>query len=362
MRDVFAQLHQWFDSEEDFVLATVMRTWHSAPRAPGAAMAVSASGEVVGSVSGGCIESALYTIAEDALLDRQTRVETFQVSDADALDVGLTCGGTIEILVQVIGADYPEFAKVCRSIAADRPVAVVTTVRPGAASSHLVVEPDSATGALADRVRTMMAVGDSGASFFPAGVLSDDDLFVEIFAPKPRMYVFGAIDFAASVSTLGAFAGYHVTVVDARAVFATRARFPAAHELVVMWPHTFLQDAAVDARTVIAVLTHDEKFDIPLLEVALRSGAGYVGAMGSRATHDRRVRLLRDRGITDEQLAQLHSPIGLDLGARNPEETAISVMAEVTKTMRAASGRELRELNGPIHPLRNDAAVRSPAF
>ncbi len=357
MRDISAQLHQWFYRGEDFVLTTVMRTWHSAPRAPGAAMAVSATGEVVGSVSGGCIESALYDIAQEVLLDRKTRIETFQVSDDDALGVGLTCGGTIEILVQAIGPEYTEFGRVCRSIAADSPVAVVTTVRPGQASSHLVVDPDSGPGEHADRVRTMMGVGESGAFVYPAGVMDrDDDLFVEIFSPKPRMYVFGAIDFAASVSTLGVFAGYHVTVVDARPVFATRARFPAAHELVVMWPHRFLQSAAVDARTVIAVLTHDEKFDIPLLEIALRSGAGYVGAMGSRATHDRRVRLLRERGVTEDQLAQLHSPIGLDLGASSPEETAISVMAEVTKTLRDASGRELRELHGPIHPLRDRAA------
>jgi len=358
MRDISTQLAQWHARGEDFALATVVRTWRSSPRMPGASMAVSRSGEVVGSVSGGCIESALYEIAQEVLADGTSRVEVFSVSDDDAIGVGLTCGGTIEVFVQAVGADFTEFGQVCDRIEADTPVVVVTEVRPGAPARHLVVEHgrrsgdlDATEGEVAILLRTM-ETGESVAFVAPAGTLIDSqhDLLVEIFAPLPRMYVFGAIDFAASMCTLGAFAGYRVTVVDARPVFATRARFPDAHDLVVMWPHKFLETAPIDNKTVLAVLTHDEKFDIPLLEIALRSSAAYVGAMGSRATHERRVALLKERGVTDAELGRLHSPIGLDLGARTPEETAVSILAEMTKTLRNASGLELRDLQGPIHP------------
>jgi len=358
MRDISTQLAQWHARGEDFALATVVRTWRSSPRMPGASMAVSRSGEVVGSVSGGCIESALYEIAQEVLADGTSRVEVFSVSDDDAIGVGLTCGGTIEVFVQAVGADFTEFGQVCDRIEADTPVVVVTEVRPGAPARRLVVEHGRRSGdldATEDEVSILlrtMETGESVAFVAPTGTLIDSqhDLLVEIFAPLPRMYVFGAIDFAASMCTLGAFAGYRVTVVDARPVFATRARFPDAHDLVVMWPHKFLATAPIDNKTVLAVLTHDEKFDIPLLEIALRSPAAYVGAMGSRATHERRVALLKERGVTDAELGRLHSPIGLDLGARTPEETAVSILAEMTKTLRNASGLELRDLQGPIHP------------
>jgi xanthine dehydrogenase accessory factor len=337
MRDISTQLAQWHARGEDFALATVVRTWRSSPRMPGASMAVSRSGEVVGSVSGGCIESALYEIAQEVLADGTSRVEVFSVSDDDAIGVGLTCGGTIEVFVQAVGADFTEFGQVCERIEADTPVVVVTEVRPGAPARHLVVEHGRRSGdldATKDEVAILlrtMETGESVAFVAPAGTLIDSqhDLLVEIFAPLPRMYVFEAI---------------------ARPVFATRARFPDAHDLVVMWPHKFLATAPIDNKTVLAVLTHDEKFDIPLLEIALRSPAAYVGAMGSRATHERRVALLKERGVTDAELGRLHSPIGLDLGARTPEETAVSILAEMTKTLRNASGLELRDLQGPIHP------------
>lgn len=358
MRDISTHLAQWYARGEDFALATVVRTWRSSPRMPGASMAVSTSGEVVGSVSGGCIEGALYEIAQEVLADGNSRVEVFSVSDDDAIGVGLTCGGTIEVFVRAVTRDFTDFDIVCERIKADAPVAVVTEVRPGAAARHAIVGDNGhsgdlrATAAEVAEVRRAMETGESVAFVAPAGTLvaSEHDVLVEIFAPLPRMYVFGAIDFAAAMCTLGAFAGYRVSVVDARPVFATRARFPAAHDVVVMWPHKFLETAPIDGRTVLAVLTHDEKFDIPLLEVALRSDAAYVGAMGSRSTHERRVALLKECGVTEDELARLHSPIGLDLGARTPEETAVSILAEMTKTLRNASGLELRELHGPIHP------------
>ncbi|MBC2640943.1 MULTISPECIES: XdhC family protein [unclassified Rhodococcus (in: high G+C Gram-positive bacteria)] len=352
MRDILTGLESWFDRGENFALATVVRTWKSSPRAPGAAMAVSQSGEVLGSVSGGCVESALYETARDVLADGRSRTEVFCVADDDAIGVGLTCGGTIEVFVQRIGpVDFQDFASVARRIRGGESIAVVTETGDGARTRRCVIASDGPVGDLelsetdVESVRRRLDAGESVVY----QLQSDTVCMVEIFAPPPRMYVFGAIDFAAAMCTLGAFAGYHVTVIDARAVFATRARFPDADDVVVMWPHRFLETAPVDHRTVLAVLTHDEKFDIPLLRLALRSDAAYIGAMGSRATHERRVALLREQGTTARELARLHSPIGLDLGARTPEETAVSILAEMMKTTRGTSGRGLQQLTGPIH-------------
>jgi len=178
-------------------------------------------------------------------------------------------------------------------------------------------------------------------------------VFVWSFAPKPRMLVFGAIDFAAAVARVGSFLGYRVTVCDARPVFATARRFPDADEVVVEWPHRYLQTEAdagrIDERTVLCVLTHDPKFDVPLLEVALRLPVAYVGAMGSRRTHEERLDRLREAGLSKEEIARLSSPIGLDLGARTPEETAVSIAAEIIAGRWGGSGEPLTETSGRIH-------------
>ena len=200
----------------------------------------------------------------------------------------------------------------------------------------------------------MLAQGQTGVRRYGAGGqrLGDElSVFVHSFAPAPRMLVFGAIDFAASVARVGKFLGYHVTVCDARQVFATRARFPDADEIVVDWPHRFLAATAVDARTVICVLTHDPKFDVPLLEVALRTPAAYIGAMGSRRTHADRLARLREIGLTDAELTRLRSPIGLDLGARTPEETAISIAAELIRLRWGGTGQALTHTARRPHPL-----------
>jgi xanthine dehydrogenase accessory factor len=179
------------------------------------------------------------------------------------------------------------------------------------------------------------------------------DVFVNSFEPPPRMLVFGAIDFAAAMARLGVFLGYRVTVCDARPVFATHSRFPDAHDVVVDWPHRYLEAEAaagrIDSRTVVTVLTHDPKFDVPVLQVALRCDVGYIGAMGSRRTHDDRLERLREVGLTDEELARLASPIGLDLGARTPEETAVSIAAEMISLRWGGHGARLSEVEGPIH-------------
>jgi xanthine dehydrogenase accessory factor len=198
----------------------------------------------------------------------------------------------------------------------------------------------------------MLAQGVTGIRHYGAHGERDGDelaVFVNAFAPAPRMYVFGAIDFAAAVARVGKFLGYHVTVCDARPVFATRSRFPDADEVVVDWPHRFLAGAEVDQRTAICVLTHDPKFDVPVLEVALRSAAGYIGVMGSRRTHEDRLERLRSVGVTDEELSRMRSPIGLDLGSRTPEETAISIAAELIQLRWGGSGHALTSTEGRIH-------------
>ncbi len=211
-------------------------------------------------------------------------------------------------------------------------------------------------GAVVDDVRGMLAAGSTRTMHYGAdGERRGQELtlFVSSFAPRPRMLVFGAIDFAAAVAQIGAFLGFHVTVCDARPVFATPKRFPAADEVIGQWPHRYLQaevDAGrVDARTVICVLTHDPKFDVPLLEVALREDVGYVGAMGSRRTHTDRLQRLREAGVTEDELARLASPIGLDLGARTPEEVAVSIAAEFVAARWGGSGRSLALLDTGIH-------------
>jgi xanthine dehydrogenase accessory factor len=222
--------------------------------------------------------------------------------------------------------------------------------------------PDAAKGTLGSGDRLDQAVDDDARGMLAQGVtgvrrygaegerrLDDLGVFVQSFAPPPRMLVFGAIDFAAAVARAGKFLGYRVTVCDARPVFATAARFPEADEVITEWPHRYLSRITVDERTVICVLTHDPKFDVPLLEVALRTPAAYIGAMGSRRTHDDRLARLREAGLTEAELARLRSPIGLDLGARTPEETAVAIAAELIQLRWGGTGKPLTLTSGRIH-------------
>ncbi|MFF3664742.1 XdhC family protein [Microtetraspora malaysiensis] len=362
MRDVLAQIVRWWEAGERFGLATVVGTFRSAPRPPGASMAVLRD-EATGSVSGGCVEGAVYDLAQRVVADGTPVLQRYGVSDDDAFSVGLTCGGVIDVFVEPVSrATYPELGEVAASIERSEPVAVATIVAgPGPIGARRVVRPGRDSGTLGssrlddavdDDAHGMLAQGLTGIRRYgPEGERRLDDLqvFVQSFAPSPRMLVFGAIDFAAAVARIGKFLGYHVVVCDARPVFATSRRFPEADEVVVKWPHDYLATAEVDERTVICVLTHDPKFDVPLLEVALRTPAAYVGAMGSRRTHEDRLRRLREAGLTDAELSRLRSPIGLDLGARTPEETAVSIAAELIQLRWGGTGRALTETTGRIH-------------
>lgn len=327
-------------------------------------MLVTTGEEAVGSVSGGCVEGALFDVGLSVLNDGQPRFETYGVSDDEAFAVGLTCGGILEVFVEAVNSNtWPELESVANSIEAEEPVAVATIVRgPHFVGRHLVVRPDGVEGSLGtqrlddtvrDDVRGMLAAGTTGFLHYgPEGERLGQglDVFVASYAPPPNMIVFGAIDFSAALVRVGKLLGYRVTVCDARPIFATAKRFPDADEVVVDWPHRWLAKQTVDERTVIAVLTHDPKFDVPAIIEALKTPAMYIGAMGSRRTHDDRLIRLKEAGVTDDELARIHSPIGLDLGARTPEETAISIAAEIIEARWGGSGRNLSTMTGPIHP------------
>ncbi|MGB5934279.1 MAG: XdhC/CoxI family protein [Ornithinimicrobium sp.] len=393
MREVLPALLAWWRAGESVAVATVVGTWRSAPRPAGASMLIGSDGTAVGSVSGGCVEGAVYELGQQVLADGRPVLQRYGVSNDDAYAVGLTCGGILDVFVERVSAEsFVELATVAGDIEVGRPIAVATvTEHPDAAwvGRRLVVRPEVAVhedadadpvtereyparpaqrvlgslgssradDAVADDARGWLAAGRTGTlEYGPDGERRGLGMrvFVAGYAPKPRMLVFGAIDFAAAVATVGAFLGYHVTVCDARPVFATKARFTAADEVLVQWPHRYLQaeiDAdRVDERTVICVLTHDPKFDVPVLELALQGPkVAYIGAMGSRRTHQDRLARLRETGLDDAHLSRLSSPIGLDLGARTPEETAVSIAAEIVAARWGGQGERLTRTEGPIH-------------
>lgn len=371
MREVLTELMQWYDAGQTIGMGTVVATFQSAPRPPGASMLVGPDDSAVGSVSGGCVEGAVYELARQVIDTGEPVLQRYGVSDEDAYAVGLTCGGILDIYVeQVNRSTFPELPSVADDIANDRPVALATVIEhpdPSWVGRRLVVRPGQAAvgdlgssranDAVHDDALGLLANGrDATVSYGPDGERRGEGMrvFVWACAPAPRMLVFGAIDFAAAVARVGTFLGYRVTVCDARPVFATASRFPEADEVIVDWPHRYLsaeQEAGrLDGRTVLCVLTHDPKFDVPLLEVALQlPEVAYVGAMGSRRTHEDRLARLREAGVTEAQLARLSSPIGLDLGARTPEETAVSVAAEIIAGRWGGSGNRLAVTDGRIH-------------
>ncbi|MFF2138134.1 XdhC family protein [Streptomyces sp. NPDC058193] len=364
MRELLSELRAWQAAGTPFALATVVAVRGSAPRAPGAAMAVTAAGTVAGSVSGGCVESDVYEVATETLTTGETRLMTYGISDEEAFGAGLTCGGTIEVLIRpcVTAADREQLRELADLVAAGEPVALATVVSgaapPGARRLVLGGRTSGSLGdagldaAVTDDARGLLAQGATGTGRYgPHGErrMQDVTVFVQTYAPAPRMLVFGAIDHAAATARIGSFLGYRVTVCDARPAFATRERFPTADEVVCAWPHTYLESTEVDARTVVCVLTHDPKFDVPLLAAVLRTPAAYIGVMGSRRTHDDRIARLRETGVDEAGLARLASPVGLDLGARTPEETAVSIAAEIIQHRWGGTGRPLGELTGAIH-------------
>jgi xanthine dehydrogenase accessory factor len=402
IKDVIADIGRWRDEGGRIALARVVRTDGSAPRAPGAAMVVNADGRVAGSVSGGCVEGAVVLEALDVLESGETRLVRFGYSDDDAFAVGLTCGGVIDILDS---PTLPPMQEELEAALADgTPIVLATVVSQGdevaepassrtpgseaptdpAAFSYLpdrgddelamasevragmtmLVRADgSVTGGLGhptlDAVVRRDALGALGAgrSFVRnygergEGRGVDVQVFLDVFAPPPRMVIFGAVDFTAALAKVAKVLGYVVTVCDARATFTTRERFPMADEVVVEWPDRWLaaNGAELGAKDAVCVLTHDPKFDVPAIMAALSTDVGYIGAMGSRRTHGDRVARLIEAGCDEEALARVMAPIGLDIGARTPEETAVAICAEIVALQTGSDPRPLRDASGPIH-------------
>ena len=320
MFEIADRLLARIDSGETVAVATAVRITGSAPRTVGTSMALTADGTVIGSISGGCVEGAVFESCTGLLATGTPALHRFGFSDDDAFAVGLGCGGRIEVLVRAIGPGDPVVPALREAASGRR--ASITTVLSTERLGQIVDDPTAC---------------------------DDLRLFTETSDPPARLIVFGAVEFAVALSNAAAALGYAVTVCDPRSVFATRERFPAA-EIVVQWPTEYLAGTDVDERTVICILSHDDRFDADLIDIALRMPVAYVGAMGSRATHARRVVELDRRGIRD--LSRLHAPIGLDLGASTPEETAISILAEVLAVRSAATAESLRERTGAIHSAR----------
>jgi xanthine dehydrogenase accessory factor len=366
VRDEIASLLEWQRAGGPFALATVIDTSRSAPRPAGATLAVHPDGRIVGNVSGGCVEPAVVQLAGAVLDSGHHERVRFGYSDDDAVAVGLTCGGEVELLVRRVDPDTLPLTPLAEAFAADRPVVLMTVVdapdHPGLAGSSVVVTTEGAYGRLAStelgRVLVLegrSALGTGGVGLRRLGAagerLGDDvTVLIESFVDRPRLIVFGAVDYAAAVASIGRFLGFHVTVCDARAAFATHDRFPDADEIVVDWPHRFLAGVELDARSAVCVLTHDPKFDVPAIVGALATPAAYIGVMGSRRTHAERLDRLREAGVSEQDLERLHSPIGLALGGRSPQETAIAIGAELVMVRNGASGLPLRGTDGPIHP------------
>ncbi len=396
MLDLIPSLGPWVPrlAGRTFAVATILAASGSVPRPIGTSMLVTASGEVLGSLSGGCVEGAVLALAQEAMDDGVPRHETFGFSSADAFAAGLTCGGELAVHIQPVAAGtdaatHPLRAALLRLavLGPDEPVALVRLV--GHAGGAAVVLSDPAVfwvaahpelasvlhGESALQVEAILRGGGTGlVSLAGQGECAPDRtgqpqpsgepaILVESRLAPPRMLVFGANDFGAALVPAAKLLGYHVTLVDARPAFASQPRFAAADQVVTDWPHRYLAAEAaagrLDSRTVAAVLTHDPKFDIPLLETALAMELAYVGAMGSRRSHLQRVEELLSAGVPPERIAQLHSPIGLDLGAVTPAEVAVSVTAElIAARNRTASCMPLRETSGAIH--QHPAPVPAP--
>ena len=340
MRDILDDAVRWLADGRDIAVATVVAVRGSAPRELGASLVVAADGALRGNVSGGCVEGAVIEACLEALAADSASVARYGIAEDDLLGVGLMCGGSIDVLVRPVRRGSDAAVQLSRLAALDRPRTFVLTVRGD----------DLGASAVRDEV------GPGGRAevigYDAAGCRTDADPVTEHlvlpFGGPPRLVIVGAVQHGVALARIGAACGYAVTVVDPREAFTAPERFPGA-EVVCDWPDRWLERIGIDVDTAVCVLSHDERIDAPALRVALASAAGYVGAMGSRRTHDDRVARLRDAGVAPDRLARLHSPIGLDLGGRSPEETALSILAEIVAVRHGRGAAPLREASGPLH-------------
>src|SRR6185312_4045178 len=325
MRDVLPEARRLADEGRPTAVAMVVGTKRSAPRPLGSRLLVTDSGEMYGSVSGGCVESDVALRAQEVLRTGTPELITYGISDDDAFDVGLPCGGEIDVFIQPLDTD--EVRRVGEAIEGDQRLAVITTLVGEAAGAK--------------------RYGDGEAH---SAARREGDELVEQYAPAPVLMVFGAVDTAQAVCRIAKTVGFRTIVSDARAKFATPERLPDADQVIVGWPAMAYEQHPPDAATYVVVLTHDARFDEPALGPALRSEAAYIGALGSRRAQDKRRERLLNAGYSEADLTRISGPLGLDIGAITPAETAVSILAEVLAVRAGRSGGRLSQAPGRIHP------------
>ena len=338
MRDILEQVHSWVASGDPVALATVVSTWGSSPRAVGARMAVRADGAMTGSVSGGCVEGAVVQEAQDILGGAPSHLIQFGVADEIAWEVGLACGGSIEVFVQPLD---PDLLEPLSEGYEERLTRVMATVIAGPermmGATGIFDHEDLIAGAWPDEL-IVDALGWIAATFERGSPGREQvefngeelEVFIDLLLPTPTIIMIGGVHISIALAEMARSLGYRTIVIDPRKYFATQERFPAIDQLIQSWPEEGFKMVGIDASTAVVVLTHDPKIDDPALKLALRSPAFYVGALGSRTTHAKRIERLRQDGLSNEVLARLRTPVGLDLGARTPQEIALSVLAEIT--------------------------------
>lgn len=341
MRELIPQIKTWHEEGKKVALATIVSAYGSAPRPVGSKMAVSSAGEMSGSVSGGCVEGAVVEQALQVLRTGQNQLLKFGISDETAWGVGLSCGGAIEVFVEAL--DWTVFKILHENLEQERLFCLVTTIAGEDLGGSLIAWPDgNHTGSLGtpwlnnkslplalDRLETQQ----SGREVIQ-GEPEKMELFIQVFPPPPRLVIIGAVHIAIPLVSMAKLQGFHTTVIDPRKSFATTERFPHPDELVTKWPDEALPEVSLDEGTYFVTLSHDDKLDVPALKIALEHPVRYIGALGSRKTHANRVEALLEMGADPQQIQRIHTPVGLDIGANNPQEIALAVMAEIVAVRR----------------------------
>ena len=352
MRDLLPEIECWRQAGRKVAVATIVQVYGSALRPLGSKMACTSAGDIAGSVSGGCIEGAVYEEAQKVIKHSQPKLLEYGVANESAWEIGLACGGTIQVWVESLSDEIYTALKSC--LDAGHLVALATVITGPGLGNKLLIWPDGRTQGdlgpadLAEPVLRFaadrLAAQDPGRATFDTAS-GPADVFVEVFPPLPRLIIVGAVHIAIPLVTFAKTLGFRTMVVDARSAFATRERFPHADDLIVEWPSEAMAKLVLDEATYVIVVTHDDKLDIPALQAALASPARYVGILGSKTTHAKRVQALKQLGVTDEQLARIHAPIGLEVGAVGPEEIALSIMSEVVAVRHGIGSRQPRPLS-----------------